>query len=268
MEAGTSNGEAFGGKYVFAQRSLDTDARSIVSFGTVRKQAVPTLPKQPVFDLLAVIDKRARERESFVLCLQQQCQGSRVVGYETLADWRGSEGEADINQVILANIGSNLLTDESVMADVKKLVMEAKSVPVIVLGAADDVDTVIAALECGAVGYIPPCIHFPNIVEAASLALVGGIFLSRKSLFALRDVVPSLRASDTAVLDQFTARQLDVAQVLRHGAANKSIAYELDLRESTVKVHVRQIFKKLKATNRTQAAFLLNQMSGWPEEAT
>ncbi|MGV8988304.1 MAG: LuxR C-terminal-related transcriptional regulator [Cypionkella sp.] len=184
-----------------------------------------------------------------------------------MAEWRTSVGGSEINQIILNNIGSKALTDEGVKADVRKLVADAKSVPVVILGAADDVDTVIAALECGAVGYIPPCIHFPNIVEAASLALVGGIFLSRKSLFALRDVVPSLGAGGTAVLDQFTTRQLAVAQVLRRGAANKTIAYELKLRESTVKVHVRQIFKKLKATNRTQAAFLLNQMSGWPEDA-
>jgi DNA-binding NarL/FixJ family response regulator len=47
-------------------------------------------------------------------------------------------------------------------------------------------------------------------------------------------------------------------EALRRGKANKIIAYELNMRESTVKVHVRNIMKKLKAKNRTEVAFLTN----------
>jgi DNA-binding NarL/FixJ family response regulator len=47
---------------------------------------------------------------------------------------------------------------------------------------------------------------------------------------------------------------------LRQGMPNKLIAYELQMQESTVKVHVRHIMKKLKATNRTQAALLATQV--------
>ena len=58
----------------------------------------------------------------------------------------------------------------------------------------------------------------------------------------------------------FTARQAEVVEALRRGKANKIIAYELHLRESTVKVHIRNIMKKLKATNRTEVAFKINDM--------
>ena len=58
----------------------------------------------------------------------------------------------------------------------------------------------------------------------------------------------------------FTLRQAEVVQALRKGKANKIIAYELNLRESTVKVHIRNIMKKLKATNRTEVAYKLNDM--------
>ena len=44
-----------------------------------------------------------------------------------------------------------------------------------------------------------------------------------------------------------------VLQYLKRGKANKSIAYALDMSESTVKVHVRNIMKKMGATNRTEA---------------
>jgi DNA-binding NarL/FixJ family response regulator len=58
----------------------------------------------------------------------------------------------------------------------------------------------------------------------------------------------------------FTERQEEVVQALRRGKANKIIAHELNLRESTVKVHIRNIMKKLKATNRTEVVYKLNEM--------
>jgi DNA-binding NarL/FixJ family response regulator len=58
----------------------------------------------------------------------------------------------------------------------------------------------------------------------------------------------------------FTERQTAVIQAIRIGKANKTIAYELNMCESTVKVHVRNIMKKLRATNRTQISFIAHQM--------
>ena len=59
---------------------------------------------------------------------------------------------------------------------------------------------------------------------------------------------------------QIPSRQAAVIEALRRGKANKIIAYELNMRESTVKVHVRNIMKKLKATNRTEVAYIANEM--------
>jgi DNA-binding NarL/FixJ family response regulator len=62
------------------------------------------------------------------------------------------------------------------------------------------------------------------------------------------------------ILQDLTPRQKEVLQLLRKGKSNKIIAYELNMQESTVKVHVRQIMKKLKAINRTHAVFLASQI--------
>ncbi len=64
----------------------------------------------------------------------------------------------------------------------------------------------------------------------------------------------------------FTPRQAEVVQTLRRGKANKIIACELSLRENTVKVHVRNIMEKLKATNRTEVAYKINAL--FPGEAS
>lgn len=62
------------------------------------------------------------------------------------------------------------------------------------------------------------------------------------------------------ITTSFTARQSAVAEGLRRGKANKIIAYELNLCESTVKVHIRNIMKKLGATNRTEVAYKIGDM--------
>jgi DNA-binding NarL/FixJ family response regulator len=54
---------------------------------------------------------------------------------------------------------------------------------------------------------------------------------------------------------------------LRQGKANKIIAYELGMKESTVKVHVRNIMRKMGATNRTQAVYKAQQFVTYPDVA-
>ncbi len=217
----------------------------------------------PSFDLVVVVDKRSLERDCFVQCLQQR-KGSTIVGFDTVAEAELGLKDPAQKLVILNNIGSQSLLDAHVRDELRELVAEAKPVPVVVLGTSTDIEAAIVALECGATGYIPPCVHFTNIVEAAHLCVAGGTFVPKSSLLALRR---SMTDNESAVLEKFTERQLAVAQALRRGAANKTIAYELDLQESTVKVHIRHIFERLKVTNRTQAAFKLNKMTGWPDSA-
>jgi DNA-binding NarL/FixJ family response regulator len=57
----------------------------------------------------------------------------------------------------------------------------------------------------------------------------------------------------------FTSKQMAVSEALRRGKANKIIAYELNMCESTVKVHVRNVMKKLRAKSRAEAAYILNE---------
>ena len=72
---------------------------------------------------------------------------------------------------------------------------------------------------------------------------------------------PNVAKIDPSLLQTLTPRELEVFELVRRGKSNKIIAYELGVQESTVKVHTRKIMTKLKAINRTHAAFLGSQMS-------
>jgi DNA-binding NarL/FixJ family response regulator len=60
--------------------------------------------------------------------------------------------------------------------------------------------------------------------------------------------------------ENWPPRQLAVLRFLLQGKANKEIARALELEESTIKVHVRLIMRKLGVTNRTQAAVSVRQL--------
>ena len=106
----------------------------------------------------------------------------------------------------------------------------------------------------------PRALSIAVAVQAIELARAGGVYVPASSLIAAHRVQ---EAPSTAVQKSnglFTARQAAVVEALRRGKANKIIAYELKMRESTVKVHVRNIMKKLHATNRTEVAYLASRL--------
>ena len=104
-------------------------------------------------------------------------------------------------------------------------------------------------------GYIPTSLASMVAVGALRLVCASAARLRRRPLCCLRGTAARAPAGES-LIDGFTRRQSQILDCLRRGMANKLIAYELNMCESTVKVHVRNIMKKLKATNRTQVAYM------------
>ena len=80
----------------------------------------------------------------------------------------------------------------------------------------------------------------------------GGTYLPVECVLAAK--VYSAQTASNNSNGTFTSRELAVIQAIRRGKSNKIIAYQLNMCESTVKVHVRHIMKKLHARNRTEVA--------------
>ena len=121
----------------------------------------------------------------------------------------------------------------------------------------------IKAFENGARAFIPTETTTPKqVVEIIRLVRAGGTFVPPSSLSLKRSGGLGL-ASPAITTHQFTQRELAVLECLTLGKANKNIAFELKMSESTVKVHIKSIMNKLKATNRTEVvcrAFDLGRM--------
>ena len=132
-------------------------------------------------------------------------------------------------------------------------------VPVVVLSAAADQPTVLAAIGAGAAGFIPKTSSNDVMLNALRLVLAGGKYLPFEVLSrAKSNNVTRSRARQGTTLSVealgLTERQAEVLKLIARGASNKVICRQLGLAERTVKAHVTAVFRALKVTSRTQAA--------------
>ena len=210
---------------------------------------------------LVLIDQRALDRECLAKTLGDRGLCMEVSAVGSVEEWRRQQAHFPPVEAVLFNIGNRRAEDAILANEIARLQTEFKSLPVIVLSDNEDLAQIVKMLEYGVRGFIPSCVGVSVCVGAIELAVAGGVFIPASSVLAMRHLLTTSSSAETRNLSaMFTARQEAVVEALRKGKANKIIAYELKLRESTVKVHIRNIMKKLKATNRTEVAYKLNDM--------
>jgi DNA-binding NarL/FixJ family response regulator len=135
------------------------------------------------------------------------------------------------------------------------------NIPVMIMSDVEDgqQDAVMrCAFENGARGFVPARTSgIPLILAIMAFIKAGGTYAPAELLVGKAQQLPQSTPVDNG---RFTSRQKLVLTLLRQGKANKIIAHELGMSESTVKVHVRSIIRAMGATNRTQAAYKASQM--------
>jgi DNA-binding NarL/FixJ family response regulator len=163
---------------------------------------------------------------------------------------------ADSKQIraVIINTGPDRMSSPMVACVLSRVSELLPAVPVVVLSDYEDMENIREAFELGIRGYIPTSLASMVAIGAIHLVCVGGTFAPAASL--LSQSKGQHHSGRGRLVEGFTQRQSQILDCLRRGMANKLIAYELSMCESTVKVHIRNIMKKLKATNRTQVAYM------------
>lgn len=205
-----------------------------------------------------VIEHRAFVRDCLVRCLVESGFSKNIVYFATVNDLLRDGYNSRESTIFL------LCTGERPIADIEHDCARLAAVSdvnskIILLASGEDTNCVWAALRGGVKGYIPMSIPFDVAIEAIHLVRAGGIFIP-PSCITNSSCSVSLQPVRSAVDMLFTSRQALVIEAMCKGKSNKIIAYELKMAEATVKVHVRNIMRKLKARNRTEVAFLINAM--------
>jgi DNA-binding NarL/FixJ family response regulator len=199
--------------------------------------------------VVAVVESSPFLRE----CIRRSMQSALsvpVVTCSTLSELGTEQHAASTQLVVLSLIDASREACANVLKDLSEFGSRS---PVIALASTSDAELARAVIHSGAKGYIPVTMGFEIAIEAMRFVLAGGTYVPPDHLLASDRV--GLQAPTTLSRPNLlTSRELAVVHAIQEGKSNKIIAHELNMCLSTVKVHVRNVMKKMNAKNRTDVA--------------
>lgn len=148
------------------------------------------------------------------------------------------------------------------------------TVPVVVLSGSNSPEDIIRACQAGVMGYVLKTFSGPTLLHALNLIIQGEPFFPASALKwalaqspcsgggTLRQGTDRPAPQAGSLLGRLSTRERDILSHMIQGSTNKEIARQLEVQEITVKVHLRNIYRKLGAVNRAQAVRIAME-DGW-----
>ncbi len=136
------------------------------------------------------------------------------------------------------------------------LLQDCPDSAIVMLTVSEDAQDLAAALKAGASGYLLKNIDTDYLTRAVRRAAAGETVVAEAMTSKLvAQLQAGTRPTEPASeIDRLTPREREILDCLARGESNKVIARSLDLSESTVKIHVQNVLKKLNLSSRVQAA--------------
>lgn len=157
------------------------------------------------------------------------------------SDWRSLTEQCHPSlALIMLDLGMPGMAGAASISEISELF---PSIPILVVSAIDDPNTIKACLEFGASGYVTKASEGGEILKAVSTVLKGDVYQPPRDTLH-NGMLPS---------QSLTKKQVELLACLAKGISNKEIANELNLSEGTVKQYVSQLLTLLDVDNRTQA---------------
>ncbi|MBL1258392.1 response regulator transcription factor [Methylocystis sp. Sn-Cys] len=203
-----------------------------------------------------IIETRALIRECLAMCLQKKL-GLPILTYPDVASWSQDPTGASACVIILSGVDKQIEAEQSEL--IRELSQWEKEVPVVLFSDNESRSHIANSLRSGAKGYIPSDTPLEVVARAIKLVLVGGVFVPANAVMETRPEESNESIRCDAKFD-FTVRENDVVKALLKGKSNKVIAYELSMSESSVKVHIRNVMRKLQVRNRTEAVIRIAEI--------
>lgn len=167
----------------------------------------------------------------------------------------GAEGVLLVAQlkpdIVLIDLNMKGMNGIQTLTQIKEAKLESKCVMLTVSDAEDDL---LEALRAGADGYLLKDMEPEDLCSSLKKAMSGVTVLHESLTEILKNALihPTLNRSSEDV--SLTEREREILECLANGLNNKTIARELGISDTTVKVHIKHLLSKLKLTSRLEAA--------------
>jgi two-component system nitrate/nitrite response regulator NarL len=200
-----------------------------------------------------IIDDHTLFRSGIRLLLERQ-EGFEVVG-EAGDGLDGAKRAKTLKpDVVLLDLH---MPGTSGLAAIPLLLEEAPQAQIVMLTVSEDAEDLLDAMRAGACGYLLKNIDTDFLLDSIRRAANGESVMSPQMAVRVADAIRkpqnnNLKATSDSV--ELSPREREVIIKLARGGSNKEIARALNMAESTVKIHVQGILRKLNLSSRVQAA--------------
>jgi DNA-binding NarL/FixJ family response regulator len=201
---------------------------------------------------ISIISSNAIFRTCLARCLGTMIADFTAVAYASLAEWKAGYDATNPGVVLLCSTDDRS-GEANVKDDLGAILGVDPAAKVLVLSDVERPALVRSALGAGSRGLASMNIELDILASAIRLVAIGGTYVPASSLLAASSSEAEIEAAPNT--GPFSRRQLDVLDRVRQGDPNKIIAFKLNMSEATVKIHVRNMMRKIKARNRTELIF-------------
>jgi two-component system nitrate/nitrite response regulator NarL len=154
--------------------------------------------------------------------------------------------------LILLDINMKGMNGIETLKAIKQMELDSR---ILMLSVSDNEEDVVAALRLGADGYLLKDMEPEDILECLRSAVQGKVVISdRLTQLLARALREEAEAPKALAEVELTAREQEILGLISCGMSNRLISKELDIKEGTVKVHVKHLLKKLNLHSRVEAA--------------
>lgn len=203
-----------------------------------------------------LLDRRRLHRDLLKQYLKSAAADLVIVEAEDLSQLQAAIAHKEsLALIILLSLSRDVFHEP--LTTISLLRQKYPSVPIAVISDYQDRETIRRTLQQGAKGYVSTSIAGVALIHSLRILMAGGEFIPSSAL-AAGDAAPPIPHLNGGPRQPFTPREIEVLALLREGKPNKVIGNLLSMQESTVKVHVRNIMKKLNAHNRLQVLVATN----------
>ncbi|KPN73348.1 response regulator [Neisseria sp. 74A18] len=184
-----------------------------------------------------------------LLARQEDCE---VVG-EAADGLSGVKLAEQLNpDVVLLDLDMPVMNGREALA---QILSSRPDQTVVMLTVSEDSEDLTECMRLGARGFLLKNINAEFLVDAIKKAAAGdNVFSPEMTARLVQSLIRPAAPAAAGALDTLTPREMEILGHLAAGHSNKIIARKLDLAESTIKVHVQSILRKLELTSRVQAA--------------
>lgn len=200
---------------------------------------------------VAIVDDHALIREGIKKLLELEDAFDIVAlagdGFEALDVIKNTRPD-----VVLLDINMPNMNGIDCLKQIKTHFADTK---VIMLTIHEDAEYLIETINIGAEGYVLKDADVSSLIKAIQKVVQGEVYIHPTlSGILVREYKRKDKSMEDIIGNNLTKREYEVIRLISRGFNNKEIATELFISEKTVKNHVSNIFKKIKVTDRTQAA--------------